>query len=107
MKMIMTNFNHERLYISIGVTRASRVVLAAAFAYVLKREAFGKPLIDQPGEFPSLHVRFGCDCYSRFSESQTFENTSTHVLGALVPHSLISVVFGYPFHCHAIPTSLT
>lgn len=48
MKMITTNFNHERLAISIGVIRASRVALSSAFAYVLRREAFGKPLIEQP-----------------------------------------------------------
>lgn len=44
----MTNFNHERLTIAIGATRQSRVALSLALAYVLKREAFGKPLIDQP-----------------------------------------------------------
>jgi acyl-CoA dehydrogenase len=44
----MTNFNHERLTIAIGATRQSRVALSAAMEYVLKREAFGKPLIDQP-----------------------------------------------------------
>jgi acyl-CoA dehydrogenase len=48
MKMITTNFNHERLAIVVGVTRAARVALSAAFAYVLRREAFGKPLMDQP-----------------------------------------------------------
>jgi acyl-CoA dehydrogenase len=48
MKYIMTNFNHERLTIAVGVTRQARVALAAAFEYVLKREAFGKPLMDQP-----------------------------------------------------------
>ncbi|KAI5779337.1 acyl-CoA dehydrogenase/oxidase, partial [Geopyxis carbonaria] len=47
MKYIMTNFNHERLTISIGAARQSRVAVAAAFEYVLKREAFGKPLIEQ------------------------------------------------------------
>jgi len=44
----MTNFNHERLTIAVGVTRATRVALSSAFAYVLKREAFSKPLMDQP-----------------------------------------------------------
>ena len=44
----MTNFNHERLSIAIMAVRAARVALAAATEYVLKREAFGKPLIDQP-----------------------------------------------------------
>jgi len=44
----MTNFNHERLSIAIGATRQARVALSAAMEYVMKREAFGKPLIDQP-----------------------------------------------------------
>ena len=48
MKYIMTNFNHERLMIAIGGTRQARVALAAAFDYCLKREAFGKTLMDQP-----------------------------------------------------------
>ena len=48
MKYIMTNFNHERLTIAIGVTRGARVALAAAFEYCMKREAFGMTLIDQP-----------------------------------------------------------
>lgn len=44
----MTNFNHERLTIAIGSTRQARVALSAAMEYVMKREAFGKPLVDQP-----------------------------------------------------------
>lgn len=48
MQYIMTNFNHERLSISIGATRQSRVAVSTAFEYVMKREAFGKPLIEQP-----------------------------------------------------------
>jgi acyl-CoA dehydrogenase len=48
MKYIMTNFNHERLTIGIGATRQARVALAAAMEYVMKREAFGKTLIEQP-----------------------------------------------------------
>lgn len=48
MRYVMTNFNHERLTIAIGATRQARVALAAATAYVLRREAFGKPLVDQP-----------------------------------------------------------
>ncbi|KAI9375581.1 acyl-CoA dehydrogenase/oxidase [Aspergillus egyptiacus] len=48
MKMVMTNFNHERLLIAIGVTRSARVALSSAFSYVMKREAFSKPLVDQP-----------------------------------------------------------
>lgn len=48
MRIIMTNFNHERLVIAVGVTRSARVALSAAFSYCLKREAFGKTLMDQP-----------------------------------------------------------
>ncbi|KAL4778397.1 acyl-CoA dehydrogenase/oxidase [Aspergillus varians] len=48
MKLVMNNFNHERLTISVGVTRQARVALSAAFSYCLKREAFGKTLMDQP-----------------------------------------------------------
>ncbi|KAL5450575.1 hypothetical protein PMIN07_000086 [Paraphaeosphaeria minitans] len=48
MRYVMTNFNHERLTIAIGATRQARVALAAATEYILKREAFGKPLVEQP-----------------------------------------------------------
>lgn len=48
MKYVMTNFNHERLTIAVGVTRQARVALSSAFEYCLKREAFGKTLMDQP-----------------------------------------------------------
>ncbi|TVY84130.1 Acyl-CoA dehydrogenase apdG [Lachnellula suecica] len=48
MKYVMQNFNHERLTISISVNRISRVALSAAFEYCMKREAFGKSLMDQP-----------------------------------------------------------
>ncbi|KAJ5164390.1 uncharacterized protein N7500_006220 [Penicillium coprophilum] len=48
MRIIMTNFNHERICIAVGVTRQARVALSTAFSYCLKREAFGKTLMDQP-----------------------------------------------------------
>jgi len=48
MKYIMMNFNHERMTIAIGATRQARVALSAAFEYCLKREAFGKTLMEQP-----------------------------------------------------------
>ncbi|KAF2428601.1 short-chain specific acyl-CoA dehydrogenase mitochondrial precursor [Tothia fuscella] len=48
MRYVMTNFNHERLSIAIGATRQARTALSAAMAYVMKREAFGKTLIEQP-----------------------------------------------------------
>ncbi|ATY59875.1 acyl-CoA dehydrogenase [Cordyceps militaris CM01] len=46
MTYIMTNFNHERMSICMGVVRQCRVALSTAFEYVMKREAFGKTLID-------------------------------------------------------------
>lgn len=48
MKYMMTNFNHERLAMAIGATRLARVALSAALEYCMRREAFGKPLLDQP-----------------------------------------------------------
>ncbi|KAG7039147.1 putative acyl-CoA dehydrogenase [Colletotrichum scovillei] len=48
MKYIMHNFNHERMFISVGVTRQARVALSAAFAYCMQRRAFDKTLIEQP-----------------------------------------------------------
>lgn len=48
MKYIMTSFNHERLSMAIGATRSARVALSAAFEYCMRREAFGKSLLDQP-----------------------------------------------------------
>ncbi|RMJ29044.1 acyl-CoA dehydrogenase [Aspergillus sp. HF37] len=66
MRIIMTNFNHERLVITVGVVRQARVALSSAFSYCLKREAFGKTLMDQPvvrhrlakagGELETLHA---------------------------------------------------
>ena len=40
--------NHERLLIALGVARQARVALSTALGYVMKREAFGKALIEQP-----------------------------------------------------------
>lgn len=48
MKMVMTNFNNDRLLIATGMARSARAALSSAFAYVMKREAFRTPLMDQP-----------------------------------------------------------
>ena len=48
MYYVMNNFNHERLLIALGVTRQARVALSSAMEYVMKREAFGKALVEQP-----------------------------------------------------------
>jgi acyl-CoA dehydrogenase len=36
------------LLIALGVARTARVALSAAMGYVMKREAFGKALVEQP-----------------------------------------------------------
>ena len=46
-RIIMTNFNHERLYICIGANQIARSVLGDAMAYAHKREVFQGKLIDQ------------------------------------------------------------
>ncbi|CZR65930.1 related to acyl-CoA dehydrogenase [Phialocephala subalpina] len=48
MKYTVTNFNHERISLAITGTVQARVALSSAFAYTMKREAFGKTLLDQP-----------------------------------------------------------
>jgi acyl-CoA dehydrogenase len=48
MRYVMQNFNHERLTISVTVNRLARVALSSAFEYCMKREAFGKTLMEQP-----------------------------------------------------------
>ncbi|KAI9779336.1 MAG: hypothetical protein M1839_007444 [Geoglossum umbratile] len=45
---ILSNFTHERLSIAIGATRQARVALSEAMAYCMRREAFGKTLVEQP-----------------------------------------------------------
>jgi len=45
-KLIMYNFNHERWSTVIGAVRFSRVCYEEAFKYALKRETFGKKLIE-------------------------------------------------------------
>ncbi|CAG82239.2 acyl-CoA dehydrogenase/oxidase [Yarrowia lipolytica] len=47
-KVIMTNFNHERVGIIIQANRASRVCYEEACKYAHKRKTFGKPLIEHP-----------------------------------------------------------
>jgi acyl-CoA dehydrogenase len=71
MKYIMTNFNHERLAIAIGATKQARVALSAAFEYVLKREAFGKTLMDQPVVRHRL-AKAGAELESQYSWVEHF-----------------------------------
>jgi alkylation response protein AidB-like acyl-CoA dehydrogenase len=47
-KYTMSNFNHERLFISFQAISGIRICLQDAMAWCQKREAFGKLLIEQP-----------------------------------------------------------
>ncbi|RPA75276.1 putative acyl-CoA dehydrogenase [Ascobolus immersus RN42] len=47
-KVIMTNFNHERLGIVIQCNRFARVCYEEAYKYANKRKTFGKTLISHP-----------------------------------------------------------
>jgi alkylation response protein AidB-like acyl-CoA dehydrogenase len=47
-KVIMTNFNHERIGIIIQCIRFSRVCYEESMKYAHKRKTFGKRLIDHP-----------------------------------------------------------
>ena len=47
-RIFMSNFNHERLWLSIQALRMSRVCLEDAWDHANVRETFGKKLIDQP-----------------------------------------------------------
>jgi acyl-CoA dehydrogenase len=48
MKLLMRGFNHERLSLAISTNRSARTALALGMEYALRRQAFGKPLIEQP-----------------------------------------------------------
>ncbi|KAL6245495.1 hypothetical protein RBB50_007494 [Rhinocladiella similis] len=44
-EIIMSNFNHERLWLACTSLRMARVCVEDAYAHALRRETFGKPLI--------------------------------------------------------------
>jgi alkylation response protein AidB-like acyl-CoA dehydrogenase len=47
-KFIMSNFNHERIWIVFQGLRGARICMEDAFAWVQKREVFGAKLVEQP-----------------------------------------------------------
>jgi acyl-CoA dehydrogenase len=48
MRLLMRGFNHERLSLAISTNRLARTGLALGMKYALRRQAFGKALIEQP-----------------------------------------------------------
>lgn len=47
-RIVMSNFNGERLALAIQATRMSRLCIEDAYSYACKRQVFGKTLIQQP-----------------------------------------------------------
>ena len=47
-KLVMSNFNHERLWIVFQALRGARICLHDAMTWAQKREVFGMTLIEQP-----------------------------------------------------------
>jgi acyl-CoA dehydrogenase len=90
MRYIMTNFNHERLVVATGVTRQARVALTAAFEYVFKREAFGKPLVEQPV------VRHRLAKAGALLESQTAWVEQFAYMMTKMPHEQAGILLGGP-----------
>jgi acyl-CoA dehydrogenase len=90
MRYIMTNFNHERLVVATGATRQARVALTAAFEYVLKREAFGKPLVEQPV------VRHRLAKAGALLESQTAWVEQFAYMMTKMPHEQAGILLGGP-----------
>lgn len=48
LKVILSNFNHERLVMATGSCRAAREIVEQCFKWSSQRKVFGKPLIAQP-----------------------------------------------------------
>lgn len=48
LKVILSNFNHERIVICARIARYSRMIYEESFKWAHLRLAFGKPLIEQP-----------------------------------------------------------
>ncbi|KAL9090407.1 MAG: hypothetical protein Q9159_002034 [Coniocarpon cinnabarinum] len=78
MKYIMTNFNHERLSIAVGVTTSARVALSSAFAYVLKRHVFGQPLMTREVVRHRL-AKCGADLEALWAWVETFHYALQHM----------------------------
>ncbi|GME49438.1 Monooxygenase FAD-binding protein [Neofusicoccum parvum] len=77
-KYIVSNFNHERLFIAFQSVRSARVCLEDSMSYALSRETFGKKLVDHPV------IRFKFAHMSRETEAlQSWIESLIYQLGAL------------------------
>lgn len=48
LKVVLSNFNHERWGMIVATNRSSRYVLEECLKWAVQRKVFGKPLIEQP-----------------------------------------------------------
>jgi alkylation response protein AidB-like acyl-CoA dehydrogenase len=73
-KYTMSNFNHERLWIAFQAIRGARLCVEDAFSWCLKREAFGKTLIEQPVVRHKFgHMGRQIDAFQSWVESVVWE----------------------------------
>ena len=75
-RMIMWNFNHERLYITTVCARFARICLEESLAYATKRRTFGKPL----SEHAVIRMKIasmirGCEMLQAWLEALVFQMT--------------------------------
>ncbi|KAG7142771.1 Acyl-CoA dehydrogenase apdG like protein [Verticillium longisporum] len=79
-KYIVSNFNHERLFIGFQALRCARVCLEDSISYALSRETFGKKLIEHPV------IRFKFANMSRETEAlQSWIESLIYQLSQLAP----------------------
>ncbi|KAI9026709.1 acyl-CoA dehydrogenase/oxidase [Hyaloraphidium curvatum] len=48
LKVVLSNFNHERWGMCVGSNRGARLVLEECIKWAMQRKVFGKPLMEQP-----------------------------------------------------------
>ncbi|CRK25289.1 Acyl-CoA dehydrogenase apdG like protein [Verticillium longisporum] len=79
-KYIVSNFNHERLFIGFQALRCARVCLEDSISYALSRETFGKKLVEHPV------IRFKFANMSRETEAlQSWIESLIYQLSQLAP----------------------
>jgi len=73
LKIILSNFNHERWNMVVITARWSRFITEESFKWAHQREVFGKPLIDQP----VIRAKFG-RMFATCEAVQSWLETITH-----------------------------
>ncbi|KAH7133757.1 acyl-CoA dehydrogenase [Dactylonectria macrodidyma] len=80
LKYVMSNFNHERLFLGFQALRCARVCLEDSIKYALSRETFGKKLTEHPV------IRFKFANMSRETEAlQSWIESLVYQLSQLSP----------------------